>query len=327
MPVLPRRAVINELVVGSYHISSRAVRRGFLLGSDTETEREFPHRKNLVLRRLESLVSIFAVECLDVAVLDSSFDLILRNRPDVAARWTDREVAERWLQLHRSRLELKARPSLAEVTDLVEDVERLGKIRRRLSSISWFMAYLKEPLAKRFNFEDAVDGHFWAERFGCVKLGSEVELLACSSYVALNPWRAGEAVSWDSTEHTSATMRDADRKSGDVQRSRSGWLAALPIAGDGYAGAEARRRLTDEGFLRLTLAEHREVVSSLAALELAEREGRRVDDRWPAVLQRLGISLADWEAALRVTRRRFARELDRAARRRAEARRRRTTGQ
>lgn len=321
MPVLPRRAVIDETRVGSYHVSSRAVRRGFLLGWDSDTSRDHPHRKRLLQRRLELLATVFAVDCLDVSVLDSSFDLILRNRPDVTAKWTEEEVARRWLTLHRSQVELRAEPTPEAILALVSDEPRIGRIRRRLSSISWFMAYLKEPLSKRFNFEDAVDGHFWAERFGCVKLTTEVVLLACSSYLALHPWMAGEAASPEEAECSSLAARVLDERSGDATRPRSGWLAPLTIEGDGYAGVESGRRPTDEGFLRLTLAEYREVIAGLAERELAERAGKVGPYRLPDSLARLGISAWEWEDALRSTRRRFARSLARVERMRAEGRR------
>lgn len=325
MPVSSRAEVFEEAVVGSYHVNSRTVRRGFLLGLDVETGRAHPHRKLLLLERLERLVSVFAVECLDVSVLDSSFDLIVRNRPDLVATWSDREVAERWLRLHRWEVTLRPEPSWEAVQALVENEPKLRKIRQRMSSISWFMAYLKEPLARRFNLEDGVDGHFWAERFGGFRLRDEVSLLACSSYVALNPVLAEEAERVETSEFSSWTLRSADEDAPDATRSRSGWLAPLTVGGDGIRGAEAGRRPADDGFLRLAWGGYRDVVLELEERELAERAGRERADRLPAPLIALGITSAAWEAAVRVTRRRFERHWARAARLRSERRRRNTS--
>jgi len=64
-------------------VHSRTVRRAFLVGFDPVTGRDFSHRKDLIMRRLEALVSVFAIECLDETVLDNHVHLILRNRPDI----------------------------------------------------------------------------------------------------------------------------------------------------------------------------------------------------------------------------------------------------
>ena len=57
---------------------------------------------------------------------------------------------------------------------------RLEELRRRLSSISWHMIMLKEPIARAANKEDGVRGHFFAERFDAVKLEDGEQRLATS---------------------------------------------------------------------------------------------------------------------------------------------------
>ncbi|WP_286177345.1 hypothetical protein [Stieleria mannarensis] len=49
--------------------------------------------------RLEFLASVFAIECLTFAVMSNQLHLVLRSRADVAATWSDDEVARRWLRL------------------------------------------------------------------------------------------------------------------------------------------------------------------------------------------------------------------------------------
>ena len=41
--------------------------------------------------------------------------------------------------------------------------------RKRLSSVSWFMKYLNEPIARAANKEDKCSGHFWDRFFAPVK--------------------------------------------------------------------------------------------------------------------------------------------------------------
>ena len=176
MPAKARREVIDESEVGVYHLWGRTVRRAFLIGKDPVTGRDYSHRKDVFEKRLELLLSLFSIECLDSAALDNHIHLIVRNRPDLAALLTDWQVAERWLRLKRGDLDLLAPPTRMAIDGLVANAKKLRKIRRRLSSISWFMAYLREPLAKRFNFEDKVSGCFWAGRFGAERLTTETSL-------------------------------------------------------------------------------------------------------------------------------------------------------
>ena len=60
---------------------------------------------------------------------------------------------------------------------LAADTTLVDALRRRLSNISWFMIMLKEPIARLANEEDKVSGHFWAERFGSVRLPNDEALV------------------------------------------------------------------------------------------------------------------------------------------------------
>lgn len=53
----------------------------------------------LIRRRLESLASVFGIDVLTYAVMSNHIHTILRNRPDVVAKWTDEQVAIRWLSV------------------------------------------------------------------------------------------------------------------------------------------------------------------------------------------------------------------------------------
>ena len=317
MPSKRRRDVIDDSVVGAYHVYDRCTRQDFLLGLDPVRDRDFSYRKEMFLKRLEMLQSVFAVECLDDAVLDNHFHMILRNRPDLVLEWSDQEVAERWLRLNRRELDLRSPPTSDQVAGLVADTKRLKKIRQRLASVSWLMGYLREPLARAFNAEDGIRGFFWG-RFGCEPLKNETSLLACSLYVAMNPVRAGIATSVETSRHTSVEARLVDRQSGDPARPKSGWLAAVHVDGDGFEGATDRRRPSDKGYLGLTFDEYLDLLDQMIQRERAEKRGK-YDHAAPSILERLGISPAAWEATVRLTSRRFTRELDEMAKIRAAA--------
>ncbi|EMI18594.1 protein containing DUF1568, partial [Rhodopirellula maiorica SM1] len=158
---------------------------------------------------MESLASVFSIDVLSYSVMSSHLHVILRNRPDVLASWSDAEVALRWLKVfpgHRLEEHL-AEPSENDVQTLVRDKQRLSTIRQRLADISWFMRALSEPIARRANKIDECTGHFWEGRFKAQRIVDETALLACSMYVDLNPVRAAMADSPDHSPHTSAYDR------------------------------------------------------------------------------------------------------------------------
>ena len=309
MPSRPRRAIVDETQVGYYHVVSRCVRRAMLTGADPQTGRDFSHRKTWILKRILVLAGIFAVDALEMSILDNHLHLMLRNRPDIVALWSDEEVARRWLRLHRQMMHLLIPASAKRVREFLKDKQKIREIRKRLSSLSWYMAYLKEPISRAANDEDDATGAFWASRFWCELLPDERSRLACSLYVNMNPIRAGIAKKPEDAKFTSVFERIRDRLSGDANLPCSGWLAPIQLEGDGYAGAAARRRPSDIGYLDLTFEQYLELLDGVIRREAAERAGG-ASEEYPPILERLGITPPDWETSLRRMNARFARELE-----------------
>ena len=96
MPSSPRREVFEPDVVGIYHCYNRCSQRAFLCGYDPLTQTDFSHRKEWIRNGLKSLAATMAVDVFDYAVMDNHFHVVLRNRPDLVAGWSDEEVARRW---------------------------------------------------------------------------------------------------------------------------------------------------------------------------------------------------------------------------------------
>ena len=196
------------------HVVQRCVRRAFLAGVDSQSGVDYSHRREWIRRRMEALVSVFGVEVLTYAVMSNHFHLILRNRPDVVARWSDDEVALRWLRVFPGRRleEHLAEPSQQDVKTLAGNADRIAEVRRRLCDLSWFMRALSEPIARMANRQDDCTGRFWEGRFKAQRIVDEAGLLACSMYVDLNPVRAAMAEDPETSKHTGAYDRIRGRR-------------------------------------------------------------------------------------------------------------------
>jgi len=207
---LPRSSYVKDGQEGVYHCFCRCVRRAFLCGFDPVTQRDFSHRKTLLLDRLRHLATIFAIDVCAYAIMANHFHLILRTRPDIVASWSDLEVATRWLTLfphYNHKKNNLEPPSDMQISALANDPKRIAELRKRLSSLSWFMGRLNEFIARAANKEDDVKGRFWESRFKCLALLDDAAIAACMAYVDLNPIRAGLAASPEESDFTSIQER------------------------------------------------------------------------------------------------------------------------
>lgn len=219
VPACARAEIVRAGEVGTYHCVSRCVRRAFLCGEDALTGASFEHRRGWIRARLEELAGAFAVEVCGYSVMANHMHVILRIRPDVAEAWSPEELAARWWSIHPRRREPDGAPAAPTDEELREvlaaragGAARVAELRQRLSSLSWFMARLAEPIARRANREDGCTGRFWEGRFRSHALLDEAAVLACSVYVDLNPIRAGLAATPEASDFTSAQDRIVSRQ-------------------------------------------------------------------------------------------------------------------
>jgi REP element-mobilizing transposase RayT len=193
---------------GKYHVCSRCVRRTFLCGVDDLTGRDFSHRRQWIQARIFELSKIFSVSIYAYAVMSNHYHIVLSID---SLALTDEEVADRWLQLCpvASQGDGAQTPSLhaARCFTIIENKERLAELRARLHSLSWFMRFINEPLARLANKEDNCTGRFWEGRFKSQILLDEASVLASMVYVDLNPVRAGIADDLEDSDYTSVQHR------------------------------------------------------------------------------------------------------------------------
>lgn len=306
-----RSEIFSASEVCICHCVQRCVRKAFLAGVDVTTGKDYSYRKEWIRRRLEALASTWSVDVLTYAIMSNHIHVILRNRPDVVATWSDQEAATRWLKVFPGRRieEQLAAPSESDVKALVHDANKMKEIRERLSDISWFMRALAEPIARMANRQDDCTGRFWEGRFKAQRIVDETGLLACSMYVDLNPIRAAMAQSIEQATHTSAhdrlqsqcghemdsaafdlvVLRQQDAGDFHKNKTMEQQKQELKRRGRNLNRKNGRRIRRDSWLAPLTLAK-----DILSNDPLAHHDGLRASDR--------GFLQFDWEDYLRLLR-------------------------
>jgi putative transposase len=283
---LSRSTYVREGEIGVYHCTTRCVRRASLCGFDPETGRDFSHRKVWLSNRLRFLVSIFAIEVSTFSVMDNHYHTTLRIRPDIAERWSDHEVASRWLTLCPKRFRSKKAgnvPIAEQIRNLALCTERIALLRKRLCSLSWFMKHINEFIARAANKEDDVKGRFWESRFKCQALLDDAAIAACMVYVDLNPIRAGLAATPESSNLTGIQERIRcwqQEATGEKPFSGS-WLC--PITSDEHT----------RGILPMTAEEYFELVDTSGRMIRSDKHGF-IDNDLAPILLRIGAKPEAW---------------------------------
>jgi REP element-mobilizing transposase RayT len=188
-----RKDIVKDGEEGVYHCWSRCVRRSFLCGKDSYSGNDYEHRREWLRARLEWLADSFCIEVVTFSVMQNHHHVILRTRPDLAKALSDEEVVRRRLRALPQRRDEDwnpVEPDEKEVAAVLLDEEKVELYRKQSASLSKFMAYLNENIARRSNAEDNVTGRFFEGRFKCSALLDEAAILACMAYVDLNEVRA-----------------------------------------------------------------------------------------------------------------------------------------
>jgi len=286
------------------------------LGKDPLTGKNHSHRRQWVIQRLELLVANFTVDVCFLAVLSNHLHLVLRTTPRLVTRMGSWEVARRWLRVFPGKRVLDGQwiePTEQQIRQLAADKERIKKLRKRLSSISWFMAALSEYIARRSNQEDDCTGRFFEGRFHCREIIDENALLVCGMYVDLNPVRAGEVRSPEAASHCSVSFRvraclDAEDPKKSGVPAADGWLAPLTLEKDqlGDMPCASGQRASDKGLLPMSLEEYLKLLDWCGRQIRGDKRGTIPADLAP-IVERLGIAPEELLETVREFPRRFRR--------------------
>ncbi len=210
MPALARKHLVREGEVACYHVWSRCVQRIWLCGEDPVTGTDYSHRKTWIEDLLKYQAKVFAVDVGAYHILSNHKHSVLCTRPDIARTWSAEEIAWRWKMAWPN---WEAGAWFREPDDrsiealLAQGPQHIEKLRGNLSSLSWFLARWKEPIARRVNFEAKTSGHMWAERFGCRELTDDGEVLAGCVYNDLQQVKCGAVESVEQSNNASIQLR------------------------------------------------------------------------------------------------------------------------
>ena len=293
---LPRSKYVNDGQEGVYHCFSRCVRRAFLYGYDKLTGKDFSHRKQWMVDRMQQLAAIFAVEICTYSVMENHYHVTLRTRPDIVAAWSDLEVAARWLNLYPPKLrgKNKTMPLLDEqIRALANWPERIAVLRKRLCSLSWFMGRLNEFIARAANKEDSVKGRFWESRFKCQALLDDAAIAACMVYVDLNPIRAGRAATPEASDFTGIQERIRGwQKDSAASRSISNATEQSPSANADWL-CPIQSDMNRRGILQMTEIEYFDLVDKSGRILQPNKRGS-VDIDLEPILLRIAVIPNAW---------------------------------
>jgi len=325
MPGCARKEIVRQGQPGIFHCWSRCVRRAFLLGTDPLTGIDHNHRRQWVLDRLELLSASFAIDVGFHSVMSNHLHLVLRTTPRLVDRMGNQEVARRWLRVFPGRRVLDGNwiePTEQQIEMLAQDKDKIAVIRRRLSSVSWFMSALCENIARRSNAEDGCTGRFFEGRFACREVSCEEALLIAGIYVDLNQIRAGEASCPEDSSRCSVWLRIGARAQIPDASSLEldGWLAPLSLQADqlGDVPSTNGRRASDKGLLSMSLEEYLNLLDWAGREVQGDKRGA-IPAHLAPILERLGLTSDEFVETVKDFPRRFRRFAGRAAQFRARA--------
>jgi len=300
-----RRRVLGEDGArrGTFHCTTRCVRRAFLCGRDPLTGQDYSYRRDWILLREEQLAGLFTIDIEFRSEMSNHLHVVLRPCPRAAERLGAEEVARRWLtitKLAKCMTDELPVPDEARVQALAKDKKRIKKLRKQLSSISWFMAILSENIARRANREDGCRGRFWETRFRCRECADPSAILLCGIYVDLNPIQAGEADSPATAPYTSVFQRIQARGQRKNARDRAdGWMAELTLQPENRAThsladtSRTGRRASDMGILPMSLDSYQRLLDWTARL-IRSGERSTIPKDLGAILDHMNIEQEAW---------------------------------
>ena len=294
----PRKELVSVQDTPYYHVVSRCVRRSFLCGIDKPSGKNYEHRRQWIEDRIRILSSLFSIDICAYAVMSNHLHIVVKLRTETASNWSDTDIVNRWLCLFKGPILIQkwqAGENLSEAQlDTVNNI--IALYRKRLTSLSWFMKCLNEPIARQANIEDSCTGHFWESRFKSQALLTEEALLSCMAYVDLNPVRADMASTPEASDHTSIKERikpQFDLTSAIELQKQLLSLRDFHSTIKPLATFEGDVRNGEQNGILFSLTDYLELVDMTGRILRDDKRGA-ISAHLPPILERLEIDPEEW---------------------------------
>jgi REP element-mobilizing transposase RayT len=165
------------------HITSRVVGRQFLLGK---------HEKEYFLKLLKRFSAGFFIRVHAFCIMSNHFHIMVTWMNREAALASKEELLDRYKLLYPKSPDPPEGAYDHNIGQVFPDDDAgIERLRRRLGSVSDFVRELKQTFTKWYNKRNNREGYFWSQRYKSVAVSQYDAQLICSTYIDLNPVRAG----------------------------------------------------------------------------------------------------------------------------------------
>jgi len=196
MPRSKRQLISQEF--GSYHIISHITDETPLF---TEDEKQY------LFNLLEKLAEGFFIQIHAYCIMGNHFHVLATVLELDAQEAPKEELLHRYRKIYGNDAEPPG-GSYCCNGEVIPDADGgIMRLRKRLGSISRFVQEFKQDFSRWYNKKNNRKGCLWRERFKGVLIDHGVAELTCSSYIDLNPVRAGITVLPDKYNWNSLGLR------------------------------------------------------------------------------------------------------------------------
>ena len=296
----PRKHKVDLSDTSVYHVVSTCVRHTWLCGYDAKNNKHYEHRRRRIVARMHYLASGFFIDLLEHNVLSNHYHVLLDIAAKQASKASREEVVERYYSVSLAQ-GYKAvykwyygyQLTQAEYDKAMQDIEFF---RERLTSLSWFMQKLNQPIAKEANAEDNMQGsRFWEGRYYSRGVRSSSQMIKCMIYIALNKVHANMISQPELDEHTGLFER-LNQQLTDSQtlleqglpEFKNNRLAQYNIPVNALQPFLGHESADDERGIPFSFVDYCTLVDSIARIKRDDKSGH-LDSNAQSILQRLGL--------------------------------------
>lgn len=172
-------------VAGSFHIISRVVGDTFLLGRN---------EKEYFVKLIQRFSQGYFVRIHAYCIMDNHFHMLVTGMELDAQQATKVDLLKRYKLMYGTNAEPPEGRYSGNGEIIPDGDGGIERLRNRLASVSRFVQELKQGFSRWYNKRNNRTGYFWGSRFKGVIISHGEFQLAVSSYIDLNPVRAGITV-------------------------------------------------------------------------------------------------------------------------------------